>query len=250
MTIPGSLHFWTWIWIALAAVTFVVLLLRTAPYGRYANESWGPTVPHRLGWIVMEFVSPLALIMLYLNAESDFAPGIILLAGLWIAHYLHRALIYPFRARWAGKNMPVVIMLSAIFFNSVNGSLNGIALSHLDTSGFWTAWTTWLGLSLFVFGAATNLLADTQLIRLRQSGDSGYQIPQGNLFKWISCPNYLGELVEWTGFAIVAGTLPALSFAIWTAANLVPRAMAHHQWYRDQFPSYPSGRKAIIPFIL
>ncbi len=250
MSIPGSLHFWTWIWIALAAITFVVLLLRTAPYGRYAKESWGPTIPHRVGWLIMESVSPLALIMFYLVAESNLTPGVVLLAGLWIVHYVHRAWIYPFRARWAGRSMPVVIMLSAIFFNSVNGGLNGLALSHLDTTGFWNAWTTWLGLSLFVLGATTNLLADTQLIHLRESSNLDYRIPHGGLFKWISCPNYLGEIVEWAGFAVLAGTLPALSFAIWTAANLTPRAMAHHQWYRHQFPSYASERKAIIPFVL
>ena len=105
-------------------------------------------------------------------------------------------------------------------------------------------------LALFVIGATTNLLADTQLIRLRKSSNLDYRIPRGGLFKWISCPNYLGEIIEWAGFAILAGTLPALSFAIWTAANLIPRAMAHHQWYCDQFPSYPSERKAIIPFVL
>jgi len=33
-------------------------------------------------------------------------------------------------------------------------------------------------------------------------------------------------------------------------ANLVPRAMAHHRWYRETFKDYPEGRRALIPYLL
>jgi protein-S-isoprenylcysteine O-methyltransferase Ste14 len=66
----------------------------------------------------------------------------------------------------------------------------------------------------------------------------------------VSCPNYLGEIVEWTGFALLTWSLPAVSFAAWTVANLVPRALAHHRWYRERFPDYPRRRKALIPGLL
>jgi hypothetical protein len=33
-------------------------------------------------------------------------------------------------------------------------------------------------------------------------------------------------------------------------ANLLPRALAHHRWYKQRFPEYPSERKAIFPFLL
>ncbi|MBK6611366.1 MAG: hypothetical protein IPG29_10875 [Sphingobacteriales bacterium] len=47
---------------------------------------------------------------------------------------------------------------------------------------------------------------------------------------------------------------PDLEFAgfglfVWTFANLVPRAVAHHQWYHKQFANYPPYRKAIFPFL-
>jgi hypothetical protein len=70
------------------------------------------------------------------------------------------------------------------------------------------------------------------------------------LFEWISCPNLFGEIVEWFGFALMCWSLPALSFAIWTAANLIPRALSHHAWYRGHFPDYPQARRAVIPFVL
>jgi steroid 5-alpha reductase family enzyme len=105
-------------------------------------------------------------------------------------------------------------------------------------------------MSVFVLGATVNVRSDEILLRLRQSGDSDYSIPTGGLFEWVSCPNYLGEIVQWTGFAIAAWSLPALSFAVWTAANLVPRAIAHHRWYHDSFDRYPAARRALIPGLL
>jgi len=57
-------------------------------------------------------------------------------------------------------------------------------------------------------------------------------------------------MIEWTGWAIATFSLPGLVFALWTAANLVPRALKHHAWYRATFADYPSARKAIIPLVL
>ena len=64
-----------------------------------------------------------------------------------------------------------------------------------------------------------------------------------------NCPNYLGEMMEWIGWALVAWSMAGFVFVVWTAANLVPRAYAHHQWYRRTFPDYPPERKAFIPFL-
>jgi hypothetical protein len=77
-----------------------------------------------------------------------------------------------------------------------------------------------------------------------------YAIPRGSLFECVSCPNHLGEIVEWFGFALMCWNLPALSFAIWTAANLIPRALSHHRWYAEKFANYPKERKALIPFVM
>jgi hypothetical protein len=37
---------------------------------------------------------------------------------------------------------------------------------------------------------------------------------------------------------------------VWTAANLIPRALGHHAWYRGHFADYPRARRAVIPFLL
>ena len=66
----------------------------------------------------------------------------------------------------------------------------------------------------------------------------------------MSSPNYLGEMIEWLGWAIMTWSLAGLVFFFWTVANLLPRAVANHKWYKKKFPDYPSDRKAIIPYLL
>ncbi|MEO6167335.1 MAG: DUF1295 domain-containing protein, partial [Chitinophagales bacterium] len=106
------------------------------------------------------------------------------------------------------------------------------------------------GLIIFIAGAFINIVSDTLLINLRTRGEGGYMIPQGFLFRWVSCPNLTGEMLEWLGFALLCQNLPAWSFFIWTVANVLPRALAHHRWYREKFPEYPVQRKAVVPFLI
>ena len=58
---------------------------------------------------------------------------------------------------------------------------------------------------------------------------------------------HLGEIIIWTGWAIATWSLPGLAFALWTAANLIPRAQANHRWYQNHFPDYPAKRKTLFP---
>jgi protein-S-isoprenylcysteine O-methyltransferase Ste14 len=65
----------------------------------------------------------------------------------------------------------------------------------------------------------------------------------------VSCPNYLGEIVEWFGWALATWSFGGLAFALYTTANLAPRALDHHAWYRRQFPDYPADRRALLPHL-
>lgn len=232
-------------WMGIAVATAVLLLKVAAPYGRHARPGWGPTIPHRVGWIVMETVSPIALLVSVAVAGGSGWHAAFLV-GLWLLHYANRAVVYPLRARWSDRRMPVLVAASAVLFNVVNGTLNGWALADpVDGSVRF-----WIGVGVFGLGAAVNLHSDRILLRLRGRADDGYEIPRGGLFEWVSCPNYLGEIVQWIGFAIAAWNLPALSFAVWTIANLAPRAVAHHRWYHETFDRYPAHRRALVPGIL
>ncbi|MDX2002740.1 MAG: DUF1295 domain-containing protein [Chitinophagales bacterium] len=241
-----------WIWMGIAVITFLVLLKVTAPYGRHTQPKWGPTIPNRLGWIIMELPSPIIFAVCFLGPLEKTAVSWIFFA-CWVGHYFHRSLIFPFRIKTAGKRMPLVIVLSAIFFNGVNASTNGLHFGYFGHA-YPIDWCYDLrfiiGMLFFSAGMAINIWSDNILLNLRKPGETGYRIPTGGLFKYISCPNHFGEMMEWIGFAIATWSLPALAFAIWTVANLLPRALEHHRWYKAKFSEYPAERRAVIPGLL
>ncbi|MDW5289640.1 DUF1295 domain-containing protein [Formosa sp. PL04] len=237
------------IWAIIGIATFILLQFVTAPYGRHLKKGWGPEISNKLGWILMELPSFAIILYFYLNYNQSFYAQFLSL--LWLFHYFNRTFIFPFRIRTKYKKMPLTIVISAIFFNVINAGLNGYFLAHFEnysTLAF-QSWMFYLGLTFFVFGFISNQISDHILINLRTPNEVGYKIPHGYLFKYISCPNHLSEIVQWTGFAIMAWNLPATCFLIWTIANLLPRALKHHSWYRENFNNYPKNRKAIIPKI-
>ena len=245
-----EIHLICLIWAGIALATFFLLRFVKAPYGRHTKQGWGPQIDNKLGWILMELPSFALILYFLLNySQSNYASFLMM---LWLLHYAHRTFIFPLRIRTQGKKMPVVIVLSAIFFNLVNAGLNGYYLSFFDdyTTENFLSWKFLLGMLAFALGAAINLRSDQILIQLRKPGETGYKIPRGFLFEYVSCPNLFGELVQWGGFALMAWNCPAATFFLWTGANLIPRALDHHRWYKEKFDDYPRKRKALFPFIL
>ena len=239
-------------WIALAIAIFVLLLKIAAPYGRHASGKWGPMISNRIGWVIME--SPVLImiaVIIYPFFRTISIPAWVMI-GLFYFHYINRTFVFPFRLNTKGKKMPVLVVGSGIFFNLVNGFSLGYYFAHY--AQYQISWFMdirfIIGFILFVIGMYINLKSDNVLIHLRKPNETHYAIPKKWLFDYISCPNLFGELLEWLGFAILCWNLPALCFFIWTAANLIPRAIAHHEWYKKKFMDYPKKRFAIIPYLV
>jgi 3-oxo-5-alpha-steroid 4-dehydrogenase 1 len=238
--------------VVFGACSFPVLFFVSAPYGRHQRPGWGPSLPAKVAWVLMEAPASLgfALVFALFWNRVDLAP--LLLFFLWQAHYVERAFVFPLRMRGAGKK-PAVVTALGILFNVCNGPMNAYAITALAPH-LGPAWLTdprfVFGSLVFALGFAGNRWSDAILRGLRKPGSSGYVVPQGGLFRYVTAPNYLTEIVAWTGFAIAAWTPAAWAFAAFSAANLVPRAISHHRWYRETFPDYPKSRRAIVPFLL
>ncbi len=240
------------VWIVIAVFVFVLLFFIPAPYGKTVRKGWGPTVPSRLGWMVMEAPASLGLLIWFILGDYSLRPVSIIFFIVWHVHYVHRAFIYPFLIRDKDKPMPLLVVGMAILFNLVNTYLNGRFLFQFS-SGYSISWVGdvrfIIGIVLFFTGFVINQQADSGLRKLRDSSRSGYQIPRGGMYRWISCPNYFGEILEWIGWALATWSVSGLSFALWTIANLAPRARSYHRWYLNRFPEYPKERRILIPKI-
>ena len=234
-----------------AILVFVLLFFVSAPYGKFSRKGWGPVTKSKWAWMIMEFPSPFLMIILFLTSDFKSLPQYIFIIA-WLAHYIPRTFIYPFRQSGREKPYPVIVASMAIVFNLLNGFANGYGVFNLYSysSSWFYSWQFISGIAIFITGFVINKTADEKLKLLRKNSPEEYVIPRGWLFDFISSPHYFGEIIEWAGWAIMTWSLPGLAFSVFTFANLFPRAVASHRWYKSHFPGYPLDRKAIIPFIL
>ncbi len=242
-----------YLWMAFGILLFPLLLKIPAPYGRHSRSGWGITIPNHLGWLVMELPALIVFAYFFLAGPIQKSAVTWLFFSIWMLHYANRTLVFPFRIKMREKRIPVLISGLGFGFNLVNGFFNGyyfgFVAPHYPQNWFMDT-RFLLGIILFSIGLGINWWSDSILLGLRNSGHKHYSIPKGGLFRTVSCPNYLGEIVEWGGFALMVWSLPALSFFIWTVVNLVPRALDHHRWYKKKFEDYPPERRALIPFLI
>lgn len=232
----------------MAAIVFIALFFISAPYGRHVRKGWGLSVDNKIAWILMEAPSPLIFAACFLLGNTITATTITFLI-LWESHYLHRAFIYPLQLR-GNRRMPFLVMGFGLIFNIMNAYLNGRYIFTFSAS-YSVSWLYdirfIIGIILFIMGYLINRSADRTLRSLRAPDEDNYKIPQTGLYRWVSCPNYLGEIIIWIGWAVATWSLPGLAFALWTIANLAPRARSHHAWYLENFEDYPSERKSLVP---
>ena len=237
--------------IGISVLVFPTLFLVPAPYGRHERPGWGPGIPARFAWVLMESPSVLLFAWVYLRGDFAREPVPVLLAAAWLLHYLQRSFVVPLRMRANGKRKPLATVAMAVAFNCLNATLNALAISQLAAQG--SAWLAdprfRVGMALFLGGFAVNVHSDAVLRRLRAPGETGYRIPTGGLFRYVTSPNYLAEIVEWVGWALASWSGAGLAFALFTFANLAPRARSHHRWYHERFPDYPPERRALVPFL-
>jgi len=248
-----------WIVFAFTLLMICILFFFDAPYGRQDNDEvsplWGPNVPLKLSWFILEFPVFSAFALFFFAGDNWLKPIPIILFLLWEAHYFHRTFIYPMSLKAKpGSGFRLGILTAGIPLNFLNGLINGWYISQYGEHLWHISWLYdprfIIGMLVFIGGFLLNKHSDHILANLRKPGETGYKIPYGGGYKWVSNPHYLGEVVQWTGFAIACWSIPALAFVCITIANLLPRAVSNQRWYHEKFPDYPKERKALIPYII
>jgi len=232
----------------LCPVVLFSLLRVTAPYGRHHQSGWGPDLPNRLAWLLMELPALLVISTLVLASSAASSPQAWVPLVFWIGHYGYRSFIFPALMQPSDRTFPALLVLFAVAFNSLNGYNNAAALiangqSHSPLMSLHFV----LGTAVFLGGFVLHVHSDSIIRRLRKPGESTYAIPQGGMFRWVSSPHYLGEIIQWAGWAIMTWSLAGIAFALFTFCNLAPRAISNHRWYRERFDQYPVERRILIP---
>ena len=244
-----------WAMSAVALAVFVALYFVKAGYGIFRTPSWGVSVDNRWAWMLMECPVFAVMFVLWARSGVGFAMPQFLFFLLFQLHYFQRAFVFPFLLKGRSR-MPVAILGVGMVYDGLNGLMQGGGL-------FWFGRAAWeegascllaphaiAGLALFAVGMGIHLHSDHVIRNLRKPGDTKHYLPQKGMYRYVTSANYFGELVEWTGFAILTASPAAWVFVWWTAANLVPRADAIHRRYCEEFGREAVGRrKRIIPFV-
>ena len=89
-------------------------------------------------------------------------------------------------AMWVACAVLYVLMVSPIFFRLKNGVASGVSV------GF--------GMAVMVLGAGMELAADIRKSRAKKVDPNRFV--DAGLYRIVRCPNYLGELLLWTGVLI------------------------------------------------
>ena len=238
-----------------AVVVFVSLQYVSAGYGMMYTRRWGPSVGNRLGWVVMEAPVFIAMALLWWFSPRRFEITPLVIFCLFQFHYFQRSFIFPLLIK--GKNrMPLSIILMGVLFNVINALMQGGWIFYLSPeeqySPNWLATPQFIvGTLIFFAGMFINIQSDSIIRHLRRLGDTRHYIPRGGMFRYVSSANYFGEFVEWTGFAILTWSWAGAVFALWTFANLAPRARRINRRYSEEFgEEFTRLRlKSILPFI-
>lgn len=238
----------------IALFVYVALHFFEAGYGYLFDRRYGPPVPNKVGWVLME--SPVFVMMwvLWAFSERQWEVVPLVLFAMFQFHYFQRSFIFPLLMRGNSK-MPLGIVAMGMVFNTLNALMQGGWIFYVSPAGYYADWFSkpyiYIGLAIFFAGMFINWQADYIIRHLRKEGDTRHYIPRGGMFRYVSSANYFGEVVEWTGFAIASWSWAGVVFVWWTFANLAPRSASLYKRYEKEFgEEFTSlGRKRIIPFI-
>ena len=241
--------------VILAIICFIALFFIEAGYGRFTTNSWGWSIKNTLGWFLMEAPVFIFMLVLWLVSDRKDNISIFIIFACFQLHYFHRAFIFPLLIKGKSR-MPLAIIAMGIVFNSLNALMQGGWLFYISNEQQYNlAWLQTpqfiIGALVFFTGLVINLDSDRRIRNLRKPGDTKHYFPRGGMFKHITSANYFGEFIEWCGFAIMTWSTAGVVFALWTFANLAPRANAIYNNYKSEFPKEftQNKLKRIIPFI-
>jgi len=232
--------------------------------GKLYLKDLGP----QIGWttvFVAEYFGPL-IIYLWIysrpwmfygdkGASKPYAQVVHIAAGCWAFHYAKRLLETVIVHRFSHATMPWTNLFKNCGYYWGFTAYVAYHVNHPlytppnDIQVYITA-------GLFLLSELGNLSIHLLLRDLRPPGTTERKIPYPNsnpltqLFRYVSCPNYTYEFYAWLSFTVMTQCLPAGLFCLAGLYQMTVWALGKHRNYKKEFPKYPRGRKAIIPFTI
>ena len=213
-----------------------------------------PVPGPQIGWrtvFIIEYLGPLVIPplflfplrpLLYYNFDKALPDPSVLqytVCALLSLHFLKREYETIFVHRFSNATMPAR--------NIVKNSGHYWLLAGLNIA-YWVfrpdspaaaavnPFLLYSGLAVFVFGELANLNTHRVLRNLRPAGTTERGIPSGFGFAWVTCPNYLFEIISWVGVWLVSAlSWSVLLFIVVGGAQMMSWAAKKERRYRKEF---------------
>ncbi len=180
-------------------------------------------------------------------SQGDEIRRLLLMAALSI--YFLRLLCTQFlflkrSVSWGEAGMVVPWILCIYLVLSIAGGTN---TTRTDA-------VTLVGGILFIFGSWMNTWAEYERHVWKQRPENQGRLYTGGLFRYSRHPNYLGDLISFSGLCLLSGrwltgVIPLIMFAGFVFSNIpmLDSHLRHH--YGSAFDEYASQTRKLIPFV-
>ncbi|CZT04296.1 related to TSC13-required for elongation of VLCFA moiety of sphingolipids [Rhynchosporium agropyri] len=203
-----------------------------------------------LGPILIHLTIPLMRPVLYKN-PTPLSSSQYLSMTMIILHFLKREYETIYVHKFSLATMPVMNIFKNSFHYWVLSGLN-IAYwiyaptSYTAKSGPTIDLVNYVGLALYIYGEVSNFIAHQTLSNLRSPGGTERGIPKGYGFGLVTCPNYLFELIAWTGIALVSKSASTVIFSGIAWAQMHQWAVKKEKALRAEFPGKYEKKKFVL----
>ncbi|ORX35811.1 hypothetical protein BD324DRAFT_631804 [Kockovaella imperatae] len=227
-----------------------------APFGRFARQDGQGSkllwMNGNIAWAAMEIVAPLTMLYNILKSPRALSAKSFIIAGCYITHYIHRAIISPLILSPSRSPSNIIVPITAGSYNLLNAYCLYTALAYYPTNRSGKAFYGLL--SGWAIGLILNIVHDEILNDLRRpkharrfggqylseeekdkkASGGRYAIPRAGLYSLVSHPNYLAEWFEWICFACASA--PSLFISVpdhkipFVSDYWQPQQLLHPSW--------------------
>lgn len=194
------------------------------------------------------------------DAWNELHLSILLLQVLLWVHSLRRLLECLFVSVFSNGVIHVVQYAFGLGYYVLLGLTVLCINSSLPQSGSLVSQLTWhhvIGTLLFIWASLLQNRSLSMLAKMRTDSSGkvetlAHKMPCGGWFELVSCPHYLAELLIYVSMSVCCGcsSLTWWLVVLYVLCNQALAAQLCHDYYRSKFETYPTQRKAFIPFVL
>lgn len=229
----------------------------------FVIEYSGPIIFHLAFLVIRPYIyhakNPITNQLLGLGtvtkANDQLSQAQLVAMALIVLHYVKRELETLFLHRFSASSMPAYMIVRNSWHYWISGGLQlalfiyaptAIAARPIDTP--LAKALLYGGVALWVIGESVNFYCHIVLSRLRSVGGTERGIPHGFSFDWVTCPNYIWEILAWIGVIMITRAWNNVYFIIQGIYYMQTWSQGKESRYRKEFPGrYKAKKYPLVP---